>query len=104
MQIIEMLIDAQANVSAKDENLQTPLHCAARNGRVEAVRRLMDVVYEQAIKASENANKKVNENRWRSRDMRKRRRNADMYRATDDDSDEDDYNLEELSSFWHGQR
>jgi hypothetical protein len=54
----------------------------------------------------------VNENvvRRRVRDTRKRRRNADMYRATDDDSDEDedDNNLEELSfldeAIWYGQR
>jgi ankyrin repeat protein len=111
MQIIEMLIDAQANVTAKDVKNHTPLHCAARNGRVEAVRRLMDVAYE---KAAQNSDKKVNENagRRRSRDKREKRVNADGQRiiTIDDnpDSDEDNENLEKSSfldvAIWYGQR
>ena len=100
MQIINMLIDAQANLSAKDAHNRTPLHYAARNGRVEAVKRLMDVVHDQAIKAAED--------RRRARDKKRRRRNIERYRATDDNSDFDDDDLESLSyldeAIWYGHR
>ena len=52
MKIIEMLIDAQANIAAKDIANKTPLHLAARNGRVEAVRFLMEITCDQAKKES----------------------------------------------------
>ncbi len=105
MQIIEMLIDAKVNVSAKDANLNTPLHCAARNGRVEVVRYLMNIAYDSGLanKAAENADKKVNENagRWRGRDRKKKRRNADTD-DSDEDKDEEKSYLDE--AILHGQR
>lgn len=67
MPIIEMLIDTKADITAKDANNRTPLHCAARNGRVEAVRCLMEVAYHQVNEEAKNADKKVNKNAGRSR-------------------------------------
>ena len=115
MQIIDMLIDEKADLSAKDANKRTPLHYAARNGRVEAVRHLMDVAYDQAIKAAEDADKKVNETNNGRRvigDKKKRRRTVERYRAADDDSDfdDDDENLKTImysyldEAIWYGQR
>ena len=99
MEIIEMLIDAQADLSAKDANNQTPLHYAARNGRVEAVRRLMDIAHDQAIKAAED--------RQRARDKKRKRRNVERYRDADIisfDFDDDDENFEEYEAIWYGER
>lgn len=99
MQIIEMLINAQANLSAKDADNQTPLHYAARNGRVEAVRRLMDVAHDQAIKAAED--------RQRAKDKKRKRRNVEKYYRDADisfDFDDDDENFEEYEAIWYSER
>ena len=99
MQIIDMLIDAQANLSAKDALNRTPLHCASRNGRVDVVRCLMDVAYDQAIKAAED--------RRRARDKKRKRRDVERYRSADNSSDFDD-DYEEHSfldeAIWYDQR
>ena len=59
--IIKMLIDAQANISAKDSDWNTPLHIAAKYGRVEAVKYLMQIADEQQAKAeAENKDRKQN--------------------------------------------
>ena len=48
LKIMEMLIDAKANVAAKDDDGKTPLHFAARYGRVDAITYLMQVAYDLA--------------------------------------------------------
>ena len=63
VKIIEMLIDAQADIAAKDIENRTPLHLAARNGRLEAVRCLMQITYNQANEKAKNAHEKVKKNR-----------------------------------------
>ena len=56
--IIKMLVDAEASISAKNYLKRTPLHLAARYGRVEAVKYLMQVTVEQAQKSK--SEKKIN--------------------------------------------
>ena len=90
-QIIEMLISTEANVTAKDANHRTPLHCAAKNGRVVAVKRLMEVAYDQANKKAESADKKVAKNVGRSR-VKRKKWNAGIF-GKDGDSDEEDNDL-----------
>ena len=45
--IIKMLVNAQVNISARDDNWNTPLHLAAKHGKVKAVKYLMQVTDEQ---------------------------------------------------------
>lgn len=110
-QIIETLVSAEANVTAKDTNHRTPLHCAARNGRVEAVKRLMEVAYDQlqASKIAENTDKKVTKNAGRSR-IKRKKWNPDIFLEDDDswpregdssegDSDKEDDDLMQGPSY-----
>ena len=57
-----MLNDSQANINARDAHNKTALHLAARNGRVDAVRCLMQTTYDQAKAKIENADAKANKN------------------------------------------
>ena len=54
--IIKMLVNAQVNISARDDNWNTPLHLAAKHGKVKAVKYLMQVTDEQQERS--NADKK----------------------------------------------
>lgn len=95
MPIIEMLIHAQARATAKDANDQTPLHCAARNGRVEAVRCLMEAAYDQRVVDSAEKNEMKNSGSCRARATRKRRKVVyiegigDIGYDSDEEEDED---------------
>ena len=62
LKIIKMLNDSQADINAKDAHNKTALHLAARNGRVDAVRGLMQITYDQAKAKTENADAKENKN------------------------------------------
>ena len=44
--IIKMLVNAQGNIYAKDDNWNTPLHLAAKYGRAEAVKYLIQLMDE----------------------------------------------------------
>ena len=77
---MEMLIDAKANVAAKDADGKTPLHLAARYGRVDAIRYLMQVTYDQA--KAKIPHEKVE---------------SDGKSVMDDDSDEEDEDEEGYS-------
>ena len=70
VKIIKMLDNARADVNVKDFNNKTPLHLAARKGRVEAVRCLMEITHDRAkaredekesLKESESTDKEGNE-------------------------------------------
>lgn len=100
MKIIEMLIDAQANIAAKDIANKTPLHLAARNGRVEAVRFLMEITCDQAKKKATSTNKKANKNAVEDTDE-----NSSTTVEDDDDNEEELYTLSYLDeAILNGQR
>ena len=44
--IIKMLVNAQGNIYAKDDDWNTPLHLAAKYGRAEAVKYLIQLMDE----------------------------------------------------------
>ena len=56
--MIKILVDTEADVLARDKYWKTPLHLAARNGRVKAVKYLMQITVEKT-QESEDKKKKL---------------------------------------------
>ncbi|PMD61428.1 ankyrin, partial [Hyaloscypha bicolor E] len=42
IEIVRLLLDRGADITAADSDRETPLYCASRNGHIEVVRLLLD--------------------------------------------------------------
>ena len=73
-----MLLHGQADIFARDGNFDTPLHLAAKCGRVEAVKYLMQIADELQTKARAE----------KLKTLRKRKR-----KSADGDHETDDHDL-----------